>query len=201
MLLTSTLTGSFADSMLTDALKHLATDSTSDARIKKKTLQVLASWHEQFKDDPGMSFVASLYNTVKPAAAPKPAPPKPASRSADSPRASSDGAYWQDRSRREAEDEAKRREEKASRRAAEEEAKRKAKEDKERERIEKLRKDEEAKNAKNKPKRKPFVFEQEKPKILASIAEASQASSNLVNAITVSDVNNSTYLVYLAYAQ
>ncbi|KAF5368631.1 hypothetical protein D9758_002325 [Tetrapyrgos nigripes] len=38
---------------------------------------------------------------------------------------------------------------------------------------------------KNRPKRPPFNFEQEKPKVLGSIVEASQASSNLVNAMTL----------------
>jgi len=41
------------------------------------------------------------------------------------------------------------------------------------------------KQMKNRPKRAPFDFEQEKPKVLGSIVEASQASSNLVNAITL----------------
>jgi len=38
---------------------------------------------------------------------------------------------------------------------------------------------------KSKKKRVPFEFEKEKPKILASIVDGSQASSNLVNAITL----------------
>ncbi|KAJ3929678.1 MAG: hypothetical protein NXY57DRAFT_1015696 [Lentinula lateritia] len=73
----------------------------------------------------------------------------------------------------------------AHRRAEKEEAKRKAKLEKE-----EARKKEEAerlkqKQMKNRPKRAPFNFEQEKPKVLSSIVEASQASSNLVNAITL----------------
>ncbi|KAE9400557.1 hypothetical protein BT96DRAFT_965277 [Gymnopus androsaceus JB14] len=71
------------------------------------------------------------------------------------------------------------------RRAEKDEAKRKAKQEKEearrREEEERLKR----KQMKNKPKRAPFNFEQEKPKVLGSIVEASQASSNLVNAITL----------------
>ncbi|KAJ3750662.1 hypothetical protein DFH05DRAFT_1386972 [Lentinula detonsa] len=73
----------------------------------------------------------------------------------------------------------------ARRRAEKEEMKRKARLEKE-----EARKKEEAerlkqKQMKNRPKRTPFNFEQEKPQVLASIVEASQASSNLVNAITL----------------
>lgn len=49
---------------------------------------------------------------------------------------------------------------------------------KEKERLEKER-------AKNQPKRPPFNFEKEKPQILVSIANASQAAINLVNACRV----------------
>ncbi|KAG7093867.1 hypothetical protein E1B28_007505 [Marasmius oreades] len=53
--------------------------------------------------------------------------------------------------------------------------------EKERERL--RSEEDERKRKKAKTRRQPFNFEQEKPKVLASIAEASQASSNLVNAI------------------
>ncbi|EJD03661.1 uncharacterized protein FOMMEDRAFT_82732 [Fomitiporia mediterranea MF3/22] len=62
-------------------------------------------------------------------------------------------------------------------REAKEEAKRKAKE-------EKRRKEEEARQRKRR-QREPFVFEKEKPQILQAIAETSQASNNLVNALTL----------------
>jgi len=45
---------------LTDALKHLATDPDVDKRVKKKLNFVLGSWHEQYKDDPNMHFVAGI---------------------------------------------------------------------------------------------------------------------------------------------
>jgi hypothetical protein len=50
---------------------------------------------------------------------------------------------------------------------------------KEKERLDKER-------AKNQPKRPPFNFEKEKPQILVSIANASQAAINLTNACRVS---------------
>ncbi|KAI0296217.1 hypothetical protein BC826DRAFT_1185098 [Russula brevipes] len=58
---------SFADGHLTDALKHLATDSTTDPKVRKKVLAVLASWSRQFKDDRSAPIVAGLYRQVKPA--------------------------------------------------------------------------------------------------------------------------------------
>jgi hypothetical protein len=57
----------FADGQLTDALKHLATDSGTDPKVKKKLLSVLASWHSQFKTDPSMTLVAGLYRQYRPA--------------------------------------------------------------------------------------------------------------------------------------
>ncbi|KAL0578492.1 hypothetical protein V5O48_003485 [Marasmius crinis-equi] len=75
----------------------------------------------------------------------------------------------------------------APQRAEKDEAKRKAKQEKEEARERQRKEEEERKRQKHKPKtkRQPFNFEQEKPKVLASIVEASQASSNLVNAITL----------------
>jgi LAS seventeen-binding protein 5 len=52
---------------LTDAIKQLAADSTTDQKVKKKLVAVLASWHSQFKDDPSMSVVAGLYGQCRPA--------------------------------------------------------------------------------------------------------------------------------------
>jgi hypothetical protein len=57
----------FADGQLTDALKHLATDSGTDPKVKKKLLSVFASWHSQFKTDPSMTLVAGLYRQYRPA--------------------------------------------------------------------------------------------------------------------------------------
>lgn len=60
------LIASFADNQLTDAIRALASEPSTDAKVKRKLVSVLASWHSQFKDDPSMSSVANLYNTVKP---------------------------------------------------------------------------------------------------------------------------------------
>ncbi len=57
----------FADGQLTDALKHLATDSTTDPKVRKKVMAVLASWSRQFKDDRSAAGIAGLYRQVKPA--------------------------------------------------------------------------------------------------------------------------------------
>ncbi|KAI0285296.1 hypothetical protein BGY98DRAFT_945221 [Russula aff. rugulosa BPL654] len=58
--------GSFADGQLTDALKHLSTDHTTDPKVRKKVLAVLASWSRQFKDDRSAAGIAGLYRQVKP---------------------------------------------------------------------------------------------------------------------------------------
>ena len=55
----------FADSHLTDALKHLASDPNTDKRVNKKLLLVLKSWRDQFKSDPSMTLVAGLYKQCR----------------------------------------------------------------------------------------------------------------------------------------
>ncbi|KAH9950900.1 seryl-tRNA synthetase [Amylocystis lapponica] len=163
---------SFADDHLTDAIKVLATDSSTDPKVKKKLVSVLTAWHSQFKDDPGMSLVANLYKQCK---------------IGESRRVSTHQPTLFDAYNAETEERRKREEEERRRK---EEEKLKTKEEKERLKAakEKSRKDEEAKKkraAKGKVPRKVFNFEQEKPQVLTAIASASQASSNLVNAITL----------------
>jgi hypothetical protein len=55
----------FADGQLTDTLKNLANDSSTDKKVKKKLLLVLASWQDQFKSNPSMTIVAGLYAQAK----------------------------------------------------------------------------------------------------------------------------------------
>ena len=55
----------FADSQLTDALKHLASDPGTDKRVYKKLLMVLGSWRDQFKNDSSMTLVAGLYKQCR----------------------------------------------------------------------------------------------------------------------------------------
>ncbi|KAI0688131.1 hypothetical protein BC835DRAFT_1408167 [Cytidiella melzeri] len=189
----------FADGHLTDAIKMLATESTTDPKVKKKLVSVLGAWHAQFKDDPSMSGVANLYNLVKPPAqqrraapaAPTPAPP-PTGPTYDRPEDNFNFEVEERRSRdaRRMEEET-RKEEKRKAKEAKEAAKRKALEEEEERRRAKA-----AASAKGKaqPKRKPFNFEQEKPQILTAIANASTASNNLVNAITLVNTENDSLL-------
>lgn len=72
----------------------------------------------------------------------------------------------------------------AAKRKSKEEEQRKAKEEAERLKREEKKK-REKKDMKPKSKRKPFNFEEEKPKILTQIASATQSANNLVNAITL----------------
>lgn len=41
----------------------MAADPVIDAKVKRKIMNVLASWNRQFKDDPKMQLVAGLYNS------------------------------------------------------------------------------------------------------------------------------------------
>jgi hypothetical protein len=157
---------------MTDALKNLSNDSTADKRVKKKLLMVLGSWREQYKDDPSMSVVAGLYKQCR----------------GTGPRHNQEElANLMGLSLPTEE----------NKRTDKQEAKKKAK-------LEKERAKKEVED-RLKKKRVPFDFEkvdsvifvthlekkadyhsQDKSKVLSSIVEASQASSNLVNAITVS---------------
>ncbi|PSS29581.1 hypothetical protein PHLCEN_2v2729 [Hermanssonia centrifuga] len=167
---------SFADNQLTDAIRALATDSTTDPKVKRKLVSVLASWHAQFKDDPSMSLVANLFNLVKPHTPPSRAP-KPVEEDMyqiDSAGLGLGESY-----------EERRRKEERERREKKDEEKRKAKEAKEAEKLLRLKKLEEEKRKKSAPKRKPFNFEEEKSQVLTAIANATTATNNLVNAITL----------------
>jgi FKBP-type peptidyl-prolyl cis-trans isomerase len=52
-------------------LKNLATDPTTNPKVKKKVLAVLGSWSRQFKDDRNAATIAGLYRQVKPAEPPR----------------------------------------------------------------------------------------------------------------------------------
>ncbi|KAI0001636.1 hypothetical protein BJV77DRAFT_1075387 [Russula vinacea] len=147
---------SFADGQLTDALKHLATDSTADAKVRKKVLAVLASWSRQFKDDRSAAGIAGLYRQVRPV---------------ESSRGSE--VNREALAERERESEKRRREK--------EEDKRKAKE--KRHKLEEARSKKAA--SQTAASRRQFNFEREKPQVLTAIANASSAANNLVNAITL----------------
>ena len=171
---------SFADGQLTDALKHLAIDYTTDPKVRKKVMAVLASWSRQFKDDPSAAGIAGLYRQVKPA--------KPSRKPEIDLETLTEREHERER-------------ESEQRRKDKEEAKRKVKE--KRLKVEEKRRKKAASQAP--PARSDFDFErvrfpgsysalnrwpdsrplQEKPQVLTAIANASSASNNLVNAITV----------------
>ena len=139
---------SFADSQLTDALKHLASDPSTDAQVKKKLAAVLAGWRRQFSEDPSMQLVAKLYEQC---------------RLAQSDRVSSDKRAMENVNAGLGLDmeymERKKKEEEARKRREEE--KRKAKEDKQRRKREEEERRQQS--SQPKPKRKPFNFEQVHP--------------------------------------
>ncbi|KAJ7246301.1 hypothetical protein B0H12DRAFT_1126609 [Mycena haematopus] len=147
----------FADGQLVETIKHLANDQMTDKKVKKKLLLVLASWQDQSKSEPSMANLAGLYKQVR-----------------------------HDREERTQNLQAMALPDVE---AIEREARRKAKQEreqaKERQRLEEAERRRKEKERKSRPKRAPFDFEKEKPLVLGSIVEASQASSNLVNAITL----------------
>lgn len=162
---------------MTDALKNLSNDSGADKRVKKKLLIVLGSWREQYKDDPSMSNVAGLYKHCR----------GEGRRIEQQEMANLVGLNVSEEEKR---------------RTEKQEAKKKAK-------LERAKKEEDRHNKKRVPfdfekvnpvviaqsEKKPDYHSQDKPKVLSSIVEASQASSNLVNAITVSLQQICTYIL------
>lgn len=53
------------DTYFMDALRVITRHSTVDKRVNRKLMAVLSSWRDQYKDDPNMAFVASLYQQFK----------------------------------------------------------------------------------------------------------------------------------------
>ncbi|KAF8898967.1 hypothetical protein BD779DRAFT_1795515 [Infundibulicybe gibba] len=149
----------FADGQLTDALKHISSDSNADKRVKKKLLLILGSWRDQFKSDPSMSLVAGLYKQCRGG---RRLSQQELGHLVGLPGAEPDHKN----EREEAKKAAKREKELARERERQEEAGRRSEGGRNRSRM-------------------LFNFEKDKPKVLASIVDASQASSNLVNAITL----------------
>ncbi|KAG9121595.1 putative actin patch assembly and actin polymerization protein, partial [Ceratobasidium sp. 392] len=161
---------SFANDQLTDRLKLMSQDPMTDEQVKRKLMAVLGSWHRQFKDDPKMHAVSNLYIQCGGGKRSTTSGQNPTS-----PRPQAETLYEQHQRRAEEEAQA-RAKRKAEERAAKEEEKRKQKE-------EKLAAKERERKARSQPARRPFNYEVEKPKILNTIAEGTQAATNLVNAI------------------
>lgn len=51
----------FADGPLITRIKTMASDPLTDDAVKKKLMSVLAGWNREFKDNPKMATVASLW--------------------------------------------------------------------------------------------------------------------------------------------
>lgn len=172
-------TATFANERLVERIKVAAGDPHTDDRVKKKIASVLASWHRQFKDDPRMQLVAGMYKSCGLGAA----------RAAVSLSSTyylsfkilmgwSNGTQQQQRS---AATEAYEREQARYEREASERAERKASEQRARqaekdrlaqEKIDKQKRKQQG----NRVRRPPFNFEQEKPKILASVGQGTQSA-------------------------
>ncbi|KAI1788797.1 seryl-tRNA synthetase [Ganoderma leucocontextum] len=169
---------SFNDHMLLDAIKHLAADPATDHKVKKKLISVLVGWRRQFADDPSMQYVAKLYDQCKLAQADRVSADRRALDGMNM------GMGWDtDHMERKGKEEAARKKKEEEKRQAKEEKEKRKREEEERRRH----------GPRSKAKRKPFNFEQEKPQILTAIANASQAASNLVNAMTLVNPQQDSY--------
>jgi hypothetical protein len=52
----------FADPQLVERIKLMSQDPLVDASVRKKLMRMLLSWHYQFRNEPTMRQVASLYS-------------------------------------------------------------------------------------------------------------------------------------------
>ncbi|KAI6120729.1 hypothetical protein EDD16DRAFT_832681 [Pisolithus croceorrhizus] len=157
------------DHQLIDALKQLASDPNTDSEVRGKLAKVLSSWSVQYRGNASLSHVASLYTQCD-----------------DLHRSSQHGAATKraevDKMLQNAwltSDSTEQKKKDKEAKEAKEAAKRKAKQEKA---EAKHKAEEEARRSKDRPRRR-FDFDKEKPQIINSIANASQASSNLINAM------------------
>lgn len=149
---------SFADERLINQIKLTAADTLVDASVRRKLMRLLLSWQIMFSKEPSMRVVAGLYM-----------------------------ACGGGRAKQEREAQRKRSEAEELLRKQEEARKREMQIRMDRKTAERLQKEEDKKNKKNKtavrgqPRR--FDYEQEKPKILNHLAVSSRSATNLVNAL------------------
>ncbi|GAA5880204.1 hypothetical protein JCM1840_004877 [Sporobolomyces johnsonii] len=152
----------FANERLVDRIKVLAGDPHTDPAVKKKLMRVLAGWHREFNDDPKMQLVAGLYKSCG-------GGKTVVSRSAAT------EAYEQQQARYDREAAARAERKAAAQRAKEAEKERIAKE--------KADKAQRKQQQTTRTRRPPFNFEQEKPKIMASVGQGAQSAQALINAL------------------
>ncbi|KAI6007148.1 hypothetical protein EDD15DRAFT_2395238 [Pisolithus albus] len=148
------------DHQLVDALKQLASDSYTDSEVRGKLAKVLSGWSVQYKGD--AFSCEDLHRSSQHGSGTS---RTDVDRMLQNAWLSTDGAEQKKKDK-----EAKEAKEAAKRKAKQEkaEAKRKA--------------EEEARRSKDQLRRR-FDFDKEKPQIINSIANASQAISNLINAM------------------
>jgi hypothetical protein len=152
----------------------MASSAHTDQRVKRRLLSVLASWHRQFKDDPSMKLVSNLYPSVQALVTGQRKLSNDLRQFGGTGGLSPGAEEREAREHKDRERKQKGREEKDARKA------------KEREEVERrAREKAAAKDPQRRPnkQRKPFNFEIEKPNVISSIATASQASNNLINAL------------------
>ncbi|GAA5904677.1 hypothetical protein JCM6882_008344 [Rhodosporidiobolus microsporus] len=151
----------FANERLVDRIKLMAGDPHTEEKVKRKLMRVLKNWHLQFKDDPRMQFVAGLYKSCG---------------GGQASRSAATDAYEAQQARYERESAARAERKESERRAREAEKERVAKE-----KADKARRKEQERGGRS--KRPPFNFNQEKPKIMASVGQGTQSAQALIMAL------------------
>lgn len=174
-------TATFANERLVERIKVSAGDPNTDERVKKKIASVLASWHRQFKDDPRMQLVAGMYKSCGLGAARAAVSfllfitiylvskmlMKGSGKSQQQQRSAATEAYEREQARYEREAA-----ERAERKASEQRARQAEKDRLAQEKLDKQKRKQQG----NRVRRPPFNFEQEKPKILASVGQGTQSA-------------------------
>ncbi|KAE8224626.1 hypothetical protein CF319_g2509 [Tilletia indica] len=155
---------SFADERLVHTIKLTSSDPLIDLSVRKKLMRLLYSWALQFKKDPQMHTVSTLYTACG-----------GGQKSAAQLRSEASELV---RKREEAAEKEQR--ERGERKAAERRSKQ---EEKDQALAKKMQDKERAKNRANRPAASTFNFEKEKPVIQTTLAQSQQLSTALVNAL------------------
>ncbi|KAF9454067.1 hypothetical protein P691DRAFT_770788 [Macrolepiota fuliginosa MF-IS2] len=160
----------FADSQFLDVVKAIWNDPYVDKRVKKRMTLVLHTWQEQYRNDPAMSTFGNLYGQLK--------------KEKQHPLKDQDVVAYLGHPNDQAND--------ARKQAAKLEKEREKEKEKEKGKEKEVKKKEQERAGEQRKRRRSFNFERDKPKIMNSIVEASQASSQLINAIMLVNLETDT---------
>ncbi|KAH8922592.1 hypothetical protein BT69DRAFT_1263270 [Atractiella rhizophila] len=174
----------FGDQQLLQRIKEMARDSTTDPKVKKKLMVILAGWEKDFANetDYRLKTLAGLWKEC--GGVKKPPPPTP------------EQLVEQAIAREKREKELEDRRLSVERAREEQERQRRERLEREREELERKRQEKEDKKKKSstKPsvKREPFNLEKEKPKVMETIAVGTQGANTLINSLRHVNIHTSS---------